>query len=433
MPAPRHRKNPPAAPRHTPLDTASAALAEVLRFARPADATLSHFFRQRRAGQRERAAIAETVYAVLRRLRLFESLARTGHGGARQRRLAILGWGGSLEVLRECTSQQEWTWREAALSYSAQDLAPEYRHNLPDWLADALCVHMPQADFWQLAAALLRHAPLDVRVNTLCAKRNAIAAELRAQGLEVQETPHSPWGLRLAGRPLLPRLEAFQRGAIEVQDEGAQLLALLLGARRGEMVADYCAGAGGKTLALGAMMKNTGRLYAFDTSARRLAALTPRLARSGLSNIHPVAISGASDQRVRRLAGKLHRVLVDAPCSGVGTLRRNPDMKWRQSPEQVAALTQQQQEILQSAARLVQPGGRLVYATCSLLREENEDVAAAFEAAQPQFAPLDAAEVLAAAKVNAAARLCGEGGRFLHLAPHTSGTDGFFAAVWQRE
>ena len=417
------------------LNATCEVLAAALRFERAADATLTHAFRQRRAGQQGRAAIAETLYAVLRRLRLFEHLARSG-SGARERRLAILGWGGSVDALRAAITPQEWAWREAALAYSNEDLAEEYRHNLPDWLAARLRAQMGEEAFWALAAALLQGAPLDVRVNTLQARREVVAGELRAQGLEVQETPHSPWGLRLAGRPALQRLEAFARGDIEVQDEGAQLLALLTGARRGEMVADYCAGAGGKTLALGAMMRGTGRLYAFDTSARRLAALTPRLARSGLSNIYPVAITGAGDQRVRRLAGKLARVLVDAPCSGMGTLRRNPDMKWRQSPEKVAALAQQQGEILASAARLVQPGGRLVYATCSLLREENEGVAAAFEAAHPHFVPVDAADVLAAARVPTAAQLCSGSadapGRYLQLAPHTSGTDGFFAAVWER-
>ncbi|MBQ9578747.1 MAG: RsmB/NOP family class I SAM-dependent RNA methyltransferase [Ottowia sp.] len=418
------------------LKATCEVLTLALRFERPADATLTLTFRQQRAGQRpgqrERAVMAETLYAVLRRLRYFDTLARSGTGG-RERRLAILGWGGDEEVLRTAITPQEWAWRGEMLAQPLDNFPDYCRHNLPDWLADTLRRRMREGDVQALAAALQQEAPLDVRVNTLQAGRDAIAEELRGQGLEVQETPHSPWGLRLQGRPALHRLDAFERGDIEVQDEGAQLLALLVGARRGDMVADYCAGAGGKTLALGAMMRGTGRLYAFDISARRLSAFTPRLSRSGLSNVYPIAITGAGDQRVRRLAGKIARVLVDAPCSGLGTLRRNPDMKWRQSPEKVKALVQQQREILASAARLVQPGGRLVYATCSLLREENEDVAAAFEAAHPQqFAPVQAVQVLATAGVPAAGKLCGDGGRFLQLAPHTSGTDGFFAAVWQR-
>jgi len=160
------------------------------------------------------------------------------------------------------------------------------------------------------------------------------------------------------------------RGAIEVQDEGSQLLALLLDAKRGEMVVDFCAGAGGKTLAIGAAMRSTGRLYAFDTSAHRLDAFKPRLARSGLSNVHPAAIAHERDDRVKRLAGKIDRVLVDAPCSGLGTLRRNPDLKWRQSLDSVTEMTVKQAAILQSSARLLKPGGRLVYATCSILPQE---------------------------------------------------------------
>jgi 16S rRNA (cytosine967-C5)-methyltransferase len=216
-----------------------------------------------------------------------------------------------------------------------------------------------------------------------------------------------------------------------VQDEGSQLLALALGARRGEMVVDFCAGAGGKTLALGVAMRNTGRLYAFDVSGHRLAALKPRLARSGLSNVHPAQIAHERDDRIKRLAGKIDRVLVDAPCSGLGTLRRNPDLKWRQSPTAVAELQAKQTAILGSAARLVKPGGRLVYATCSLMQAENEAVAAAFGADhESSFVPLAAAEALAEAHVAQAATL-DEGG-FMRLWPHRHQTDGFFAAIWQR-
>jgi 16S rRNA (cytosine967-C5)-methyltransferase len=223
----------------------------------------------------------------------------------------------------------------------------------------------------------------------------------------------------------------FMRGDVEVQDEGSQLLALMVDAKRGEMVVDFCAGAGGKTLALGAAMRNTGRLYAFDTSGHRLASLKPRLARSGLSNVHPVQIAHERDDRIKRLAGKIDRVLVDSPCSGLGTLRRNPDLKWRQSPESVAELVVKQAAILASAARLLKPGGRLVYATCSLLEAENEAIALAFtEASARDFAPMPAAEVLTRAHVSDADRLVR--GNFLRLWPHRHGTDGFFAAVWER-
>ena len=172
------------------------------------------------------------------------------------------------------------------------------------------------------------------------------------------------------------------------------------------MVADFCAGAGGKTLAIGASMRSTGRLYAFDTSAHRLDALKPRLARSGLSNVHPAAIAHERDERIKRLAGKMDRVLVDAPCSGLGTLRRNPDLKWRQSPQAVLELVAKQTAILDSAARLVKGGGRLVYATCSVLPAENEDIAAAFSLAHPDFELLPAAELLTELKVEGAQDLC---------------------------
>ena len=196
------------------------------------------------------------------------------------------------------------------------------------------------------------------------------------------------------------------------------------------MVVDFCAGAGGKTLALGAAMRSTGRLYAFDTSGHRLDALKPRMARSGLSNVHPAQIAHERDERVKRLSGKIDRVLVDAPCSGLGTLRRNPDLKWRQSPQSVAELQLKQAAILDSAARLVKSGGRLVYATCSLLHEENQGVAEAFGAAHPDFMPLSALDALTAAHAGRPEELV-QGG-YLRLWPHKHATDGFFAAVWQR-
>lgn len=202
------------------------------------------------------------------------------------------------------------------------------------------------------------------------------------------------------------------------------------------MVVDFCAGAGGKTLAIGASMRNTGRLYAFDVSGHRLDALKPRLARSGLSNVHPAAIAHERDDRVKRLAGKIDRVLVDAPCSGLGTLRRNPDLKWRQSPKAIDELVAKQTSILDSAARLLKPGGRLVYATCSVLPQENEAIAEAFSAAHPDFQLLDASELLEQLKVEGAKGLCSggaSGSSYLRLWPHLHQTDGFFAAIWAKK
>ncbi|MCW5626812.1 MAG: RsmB/NOP family class I SAM-dependent RNA methyltransferase, partial [Burkholderiales bacterium] len=211
-----------------------------------------------------------------------------------------------------------------------------------------------------------------------------------------------------------------------VQDEGSQLVALLTDPKRGEMVVDFCAGAGGKTLALGALMRSEGRLYAFDTSERRLTNFKPRLKRSGLSNVHPQLISSESDVRVKRLAGKIDRVLVDAPCSGTGTVRRNPDLKWRMNPEAVAELTTKQTAILRAAARLVKPGGRLVYATCSLLDAENEGVVDVFLADHPDWTRQDAPALLRAQGVAV------EGEGDLRLSPLQHLTDGFYAAVLER-
>jgi len=308
-------------------------------------------------------------------------------------------------------------------------LLERHRHNLPEWLVTPLKAQLGE-EFWPLVASLERTAPLDLRVNALRAKRETVQAELKTAGLKATPTPYSPWGLRVQGKPSLSSVDAFVRGDMEVQDEGSQLLSLLVDPKRGEMVVDFCAGAGGKTLAIGAMMRTTGRLYAFDTSAHRLEALKPRLARSKLSNVHPAAIAHERDERIKRLGGKIDRVLVDAPCSGLGTLRRNPDLKWRQSPQTVAELVQKQTAILDSAARLVKSGGRLVYATCSVLPEENEQIAAAFSAAHPGFKSVPVASLLEELKVANAAQLCIPDGLYLRLWPHRHGTDGFFASVW---
>ncbi len=412
------------------LDAATELVRRVLLLEHPADAVVSRFFREQRAlGPRERATLAETAYAVLRRKRLYEHLAQSGRG-ARERRLAMLAFQAPRDFLKSALTDSEKAWVDACDAVKPDQLLAEYRHNLPDWLAERLREQVG-GEFDALAAALLQSAPLDLRVNALQQKREPVAQELQALGVGLAPTPYSPWGLRLAAKPALQKLDAFTRGAIEVQDEGSQLLALLLDARRGEMVADFCAGAGGKTLAIGACMRNPGRLYAFDVSAHRLDALRPRLARSGLSNVHPIAIAHERDQRVKHLRAKFDRVLVDAPCSGLGTLRRNPDLKWRQSPRAVAELQLKQQAILAAAARLPKPGGRLVYATCSPLAAENEEVVAAFEAAEGRdFTPLPALQALQSARVEGAASLVQ--GRWLRLWPHRHGTDGFFAAVWER-
>ena len=416
------------------LDECAGLMEQVFKFDHPADAVVSRYFREHRSlGPRERATLSDTVYAALRERLKFEWFARSG-SGSKWRKLAILGFPGDRDFLKSALTDQEKTWLDHCLNASDSELMAPHRHNLPEWLAAALRDQVG-GEFDALVASLNQMAALDLRVNVVKKKREAVLADLRQAGLECEPTPYSPLGIRLKGKPSLARLPSFVQGDVEVQDEGSQLLALLLDAKRGEMVVDFCAGAGGKTLAIGAAMRNSGRLYAFDTSAHRLDALKPRLARSGLSNVHPVAIAHERDDRIKRLAGKIDRVLVDAPCSGLGTLRRSPDLKWRQTPETVAAQVQLQQAILNSAVRLFKPGGRLVYATCSLLRDENEAVAHAFAQAHPEFEPMDAQALLRGAHVEGAEALTTDsaGQSCLRLWPHRHGTDGFFAAVWEKK
>lgn len=409
------------------LRQAAMALATVLAPHGPADAKLSAYFRENpKLGSKDRAFIAETVYQVLRRRRLLEYLA--DGPDARKLLLAVLlrTQGISLRDLGPLLSKQQTEWAHAIKAKSTEGLPLALQADLPDWLWEKLALQYGPEQALTLARAMHQGAPLDLRVNRLNGNREAVLALFSKENIAAAPTPYSPDGVRLKEKIALNKHVLFQKGVVEVQDEGSQLLALLLAPRRGEMVADFCAGAGGKTLALGALMANSGRLYAFDVSEKRLANLRPRLARSGLSNIHPQLIANERDQKLKRLAQKFDRVLVDAPCSGLGTLRRNPDLKWRQSKQDIDELTAKQAAILEAAAKLVKPGGRLVYATCSLLREENESIVEAFLAQQSAFKPVSAAEILAQQ------RIALDTGVTLKLLPHVHGTDGFFAAAFER-
>jgi 16S rRNA (cytosine967-C5)-methyltransferase len=407
---------------HGLLGHAEAAVGALLQFSGPADEALSRYFREHRElGQQERAFVAETAFSVLRRKRSLEAAAGSAEPKALLAAALLRVQGLSARALEGLVDAA----LAARIRSAAAEPSPAIRADLPDWLWQRLASQHGDAEALRVAQALLNPAPLDLRVNLARTSRDAVLERLARDGIGARAAAHSPAGIRLDAKPAINRHELFRDGLVEVQDEGSQLLAWLLAPRRGEMVADYCAGAGGKTLALGMLMRGAGRLYALDVSAKRLAALGPRAARAGLNNVHSIVLSGENDARTRRLAGKIDRVLVDAPCSGFGTLRRNPDLKWRQGPQAIDELAAKQGRILGAAARLVKPGGRLVYATCSLLREENDAIADAFAAAHPQFHPLDCGELLAAQ------RIAIEGGR-LRLWPHRQGTDGFFAAAFAR-
>ena len=410
------------------LESIVSALTVVLTARAPADSQLRQFFRDNRSlGNRDRALVAETVYAALRRRRALEHL--TPNATPREIALATLVklQGVGVSQIEEVLRGDEKAWLGRLKAQDLDALPYEIRADLPDWVIERLRRSMGDDQILELARGLHHAAPLDLRVNTMKAPRDAVLDRLAYDEIEARPARHSPVGVRIKEKPSLNQHPMFLDGAIEVQDEGSQILGMLMEPRRGEMVVDFCAGAGGKTLQMGAAMNSTGRLYAFDVSDKRLANLAPRLKRSGLSNVFPQRITGENDPKVKRLRGKIDRVLVDAPCTGLGTLRRNPDLKMRQTPEGLAELNAKQRAILASAASLVKPGGRLVYGTCSLLVEENEDIVREFLAAHPDFALVPASTVLERQGL----KLKGVGD-YLHLYPHVHETDGFFAAVMER-
>ena len=404
------------------------AVRALLRFEHPADSVMRAWFREHpELGARDRGVVADTAFGILRHLRRLQHLA-PDHAP----RKLVLAWlvlhqGRAVRSIESLLSREETEWL-GQLKGGAGDLPPAVALSLPDWLYERMVADYSPDNLFALGRALLDPAPLDLRVNTLLTRREDVLESLQASGVEARACSLSPMGVRLQVKPALERHALFTSGHVEVQDEGSQLVALLTDVRRGQMVVDFCAGAGGKTLALGALMRSEGRLYAFDTNERRLNQFKPRLKRSGLSNVHPQLIDTESDVRVKRLAGKIDRVLVDAPCSGTGTLRRNPDIKWRMKPEAIDELRAKQASILHAAARLPKVGGRLVYATCSLLRAENEGAIEDFLVQHPDWELMDAPAILRKAGVEFA-----DQGPHLRLYPHINDMDGFFAAVLERK
>ncbi|MDN5835862.1 MAG: RsmB/NOP family class I SAM-dependent RNA methyltransferase [Nitrosospira sp.] len=406
------------------LDMAAAALRAVLPLEHPADSILRRFFRENpKLGANDRAFIAESIFGILRHRFFLESVA-----GAPTPRSLLLAYlvrfqGLNLRELLPLVSEAEAKRLAGTKAVTPESQPLAIRAEFPEWLVEKLRRFMPDIEVLDLGRSLQQPASLDLRVNTQLASREEVLASLSKDGIEGNFTPYSPVGIRLAGKPAIKRHELFLTGKVEVQDEGSQLLGYLLAPKRSDMVVDFCAGAGGKTLMLGALMRSQGRIYAFDISEKRLNNLKPRLKRSGLSNLYPQRIANENDIKVKRLTGKIDRVLVDAPCSGLGTLRRNPDLKWRQSPQGIDELKRKQAAILPSAANLLKPGGRLIYATCSFLPEENQEIVERFLTSHPQFMLLNCAELLMRQKIPL------DTGVHLQLSPVLHGTDGFFAAA----
>lgn len=399
----------------------------------PADSVISRYFKTHaQLGSKDRAFLAEAAWAFLRHRTWHAHLAARASGSMHRRHavLAACEVAGQEAIDAELTADEK-AWLKELPALRDSQVAAHVRYSLPQWLYEKFEQLLGKEEAQACAQALQESAPLDLRVNTIKAKPEQAILMLKQAGIEAVDGLLLPEALRVRGKPAsLARSKAFLDGLVEVQDQGSQLLARLTAPKRGQFVVDFCAGAGGKTLALGAALRNTGRLYALDVSTTRLAKLKPRLARSGLSNVWPSAISGPSDDRVKRLLGKADAVLVDAPCTGLGTLRRNPDLKWRQTQTSLRELNSTQSAILAVAARLLKPGGRLVYATCSLLPEENTEIVEAFLAAHPGFVREPVSVTLAGQKLSfpAAWRAENEQGDMM-LWPHRTGTDGFFAAV----
>jgi len=415
---------------------AAVVLSNLLTFSSPADAKLSEFFRNNRElGTKERAFVAESVYGVLRRLRFLSTVTANEEDDPDDARKLILAYllrvqGMSIRELEPMLNEQQKEWAHMIKAKSTENLPLAVQADVRDWLWDKLVAQYGEKEALTIGRSMHEQATLDLRVNTIKGNRDEVLAKFIAENTSgetnIAKTPYSPIGIRMPNRMNIGRHVLFTEGKIEVQDEGSQLLSYLVAPKRGMMVADFCAGAGGKSLAIGALMRNTGRLYAFDVSEKRLHNLGQRLKRSGLSNMHAQVISSETDPKLKRLNGKFDRVLVDAPCSGLGTLRRNPDLKWRQTPEDIAELNTKQANILARAAKLTKNGGRLIYATCSLLNDENENIAEQFLASHPDFKLLNAAEILAQQQIQL------DTGNYLKLLPHLHNTDGFFAAVFEK-
>lgn len=413
-------------------------LSEISATPRPADALTSAYFRARRyIGSKDRAYVSNVLYDVLRhharlawwlekndveltpRYQLLAYLMLVD-----EKPLAVveeLFSGGKFAAAKLTDDEREVLKKLQKRTVEHPDMPDEVKGECPAWALAGLQKRFGKNLLRELQA-LLKPAPLDLRVNPLKATRDKVLVAIKQAGMQAEACALSPLGIRVEERPSLNDLPMLKNGQIEIQDEGSQMVAFLVDAKPGERVVDFCAGAGGKTLAIAAAMKNKGRIIACDVLAGRLKRSTERFRRAGLHNIEVKALSSESDPWVKRHKGGFDRVLVDAPCSGTGTWRRNPDSRWKNLGPGLDQLVVLQGKILASAARLVKPGGRLVYATCSLLEEENEKQIEAFLAAHKDFKLKNISEIWA--KIGP--------GPYLSLSPAQHNTDGFFGAVLER-
>ncbi|HUC63387.1 MAG TPA: RsmB/NOP family class I SAM-dependent RNA methyltransferase [Alphaproteobacteria bacterium] len=432
------------------IEAAIELLGQIETPLRPADQVAAEYFRARRyVGSKDRRAIADLLYGIVRaRARLDWWLAQSKFDGLDVPRGRMIAWlalveGWDEERLETVFDERQYHPKEpsAAERRLAKALhghtldhprqpAP-VKFEVPEWLYPRLAARFGTALETELAA-LQEEAPLDLRVNALKATREEARAALARDGIAAEPTPLSPLGLRVRGRANIAATDAFRAGLIEVQDEGSQLAALLVDARPGQRVCDFCAGAGGKTLALAARMGNKGQILALDVREGRIERAAQRLRRAGVHNVTRRVLASQRDPWVKRHRLGFDRVLVDAPCTGCGTWRRNPDAKWNLRESDLAELAALQADILDSAARLVKPGGRLVYATCSLLPEEDEGLLEGFLGSHADFRPLPAAQIWAEALGGAAPANPYSAGPALLLSPGSHKTDGFFIAVLER-
>lgn len=414
---------------------------KITSFEYPADQYLKFYFKQNpKLGKQQRFFISEVIFNLLRHYNRFEYWANEHFNQLKKnyadsipmsstswRRMMILALAETKEEWLHVCKNQEQHWINAIIKTQSNKVkfAEHIKYCLPEWLWNNLVEQYEQP--WLLAQGLMEKASLDVRVNRIKATPKEVMEKLTTEEVVCEKIPATDYGIRLQTKRSLYHHDLFEQGAIEIQDGASQIAAALLKAKRGDMVVDFCAGAGGKTLAIGAAMDGRGRIYAVDIHDKRLEKLKPRLKRSGLNNVYTTLIQHEGDAKLKKLYGKIDKVFVDSPCSGFGTLRRNPDLKWRYGVVDLQNLQTQQLNILTNASKLLKEGGRLVYATCSILKQENEDIVQAFLNQNPEFKLLPVSTELSPEQQSVL-----EQGDYLKLYPHVHQTDGFFAAVMEK-